>query len=95
MSRHDQDAKLPAGSRYCLCRECDRYFKSPSAFEQHRLGDMGARRCATDAELADMGLSRSRLGYWRVEGTGWHSDMGTPAKAAISLDVQGAVLAGR
>lgn len=77
---HKPDAKLPAGSRYCLCRACGRHFKSPHAFEQHRLGDMAARRCASSQELAALGLSLSLLGYWRVASDGWRTTTTSASK---------------
>lgn len=54
------DPKLPPGTNYCRCGACDLYFKSPSAFDMHRVD--GA--CLSEAEMVAKGMSLNERGYY-------------------------------
>ena len=57
------------------CQSCNKYFNSNLAFDKHRVGQYGEsklmkgqlpgpRRCATDREMAEAGMSISSTGWW-------------------------------
>jgi hypothetical protein len=52
----------------CLCRACNQYFRSVTAFEKHRVGTFHplARRCLTVTEMLAAGMEQ-RGPYWISE----------------------------
>jgi hypothetical protein len=54
------DPMLPPGTRYCLCRECGRYFGGETGFTFHRQG----MTCCTDDTLINDGYRLNERGYW-------------------------------
>lgn len=61
----DQVTSLPVGTNYCLCRGCGTRFKSVYAFDIHRVGVSGDRRCMAEGEMRERGLAPNEKGYWR------------------------------
>jgi hypothetical protein len=55
----------------CLCRTCGEYFNSTRAFDKHRFGDWGMRRCRTPDVMEALGMSKNAKGFWI---TSKHSD---------------------
>ena len=51
------------GSR-CLCRGCSERFNSPTAFDLHRVGRPEARRCLSNNEMVEAGMTRNAGGFW-------------------------------
>ena len=58
------DPKLPVGTAYCQCGNCQRYFKSPTGFDLHRTGDQERRRCLSIPAMRKAGMSQNKRGYW-------------------------------
>ena len=62
------DPKLPVGSNKFQCASCSEFFGGIRAFEIHRAGPHGDRRCLTPSGTSDkhgrplLGLNSS--GYW-------------------------------
>lgn len=52
----------------CLCRKCQQYFRSVTAFEKHRVGTFRpfARRCLSVEEMRTAGMEQ-RGPYWISE----------------------------
>lgn len=50
------DAKLPVGSRFCICGACGEYFVGVSSFDQHRVGPSGDRSCLPVPAMRERGL---------------------------------------
>lgn len=51
------------GSR-CLCRGCGEHFNSPTAFDLHRVGRPEVRRCLSNNEMVEVGMTRNAGGFW-------------------------------
>lgn len=58
----EQSMKL-TGDR-CQCSACGEFFNSTFAFDKHRLGDYGMRRCRTPDVMEAIGMSRNVKGLW-------------------------------
>ncbi len=60
--------KLPIGSNRCQCAACGEYFGGVRAFEMHRDGPAGDRRCLTPSGMSDRHgqpfLTLNEHGYW-------------------------------
>ena len=58
------------GLRTEHCTECCQTFNSATAGDMHRTGEHhlstgpNRRRCRTEAEMLDMGMTRNALGRW-------------------------------
>jgi len=50
--------------RQCRCTGCGERFNSIAAFDRHRIGTGGERRCMTPDEMRAAGMRRNRLGRW-------------------------------
>ena len=62
-------SRLPIGSSLCECTGCGLIFKSPSAFDMHRIGiGNGETRCATIAEMQAKGMCINAKGWWVTRG---------------------------
>jgi hypothetical protein len=48
----------------CVCRTCGERFNSTRAFDKHRIGDWGMRRCRTPDVMEAIGMSRNARGLW-------------------------------
>ena len=59
------DPQLPPGTNYCRCGGCTEHFKSVHAFELHRCGSGGDRRCMAAQDMRAAGLALNHAGYWR------------------------------
>jgi hypothetical protein len=55
--------KLLKGDRN-QCTSCKHYFNSIGAFEKHRTGAMNNRRCLTEDEMINKGMSVNSAGFW-------------------------------
>lgn len=56
---------LNAGSSVCVCVACGACFRSPFAFDKHRVGQVDRdRRCLTAGEMIAAGMSRDARGRW-------------------------------
>ena len=52
----------------CLCRGCNEYFNSDHAFDRHRAWDSPTvRRCLTNEEMVEKGMSVNASGFWITE----------------------------
>jgi hypothetical protein len=51
------------GSR-CRCRGCSEHFNSLTAFDLHRVGRPEARRCLSNNEMVEAGMTRNAGGFW-------------------------------
>lgn len=51
---------------HCRCPRCLSEFNSLSAFDAHRAGPWGDRRCLTVNEMIGRGMRLSRSGWWVV-----------------------------
>jgi hypothetical protein len=51
------------GSR-CVCRGCGQCFNSIFAFDLHRVGKPEARRCLSNDEMVEAGMTRNAGGFW-------------------------------
>lgn len=49
---------------HCQCCACKAYFNSSRAFDKHRIGDVGMRRCRTPDVMEALGMSQNAKGYW-------------------------------
>jgi hypothetical protein len=51
------------------CRGCSEYFNSNTAFDKHRTGSHhdGKRRCMTEQEMLNLGMSKNKDGFWISE----------------------------
>ena len=62
------ETRLPAGSNRCKCGACGSYFGGVRAFELHRVGPSGDRRCLAPASVRDTQfrplLRINSQGYW-------------------------------
>jgi len=47
------------------CRGCGAYFNSTRAFDKHRTGRTGSRRCLSKDEMLGMGMVMRDDGFWR------------------------------
>ena len=60
--------KLPIGSNRCFCASCGAYFGGVRAFEMHRDGPAGDRRCLAPSGMSDRHgqplLTLNEQGYW-------------------------------
>lgn len=52
----------------CLCRACGQAFGSLYAFDRHRVGVHGERRCQPQLLLSEQGWQKDRHGRWRTPG---------------------------
>jgi hypothetical protein len=50
----------------CRCNSCGLYFRSTSAFDDHRAGKPEVRRCRTADELIRKGYGPNAAGFWRL-----------------------------
>lgn len=69
---------LPAGTNFCQCASCHRYFGGVTGFDLHRIG-------GTCADPARLDMSQDARGYWRRSGTNHptiHSGVGQLADFA-------------
>lgn len=48
----------------CQCPTRDQLFNSTYAFDKHRVGTWGSRRCLTDIEMRAKGMAVNRGGFW-------------------------------
>lgn len=48
---------------HCRCSPCGEYFNSVAAFDKHRIGDHGDRKCRTTDEMLAAGMAMSN-GWW-------------------------------
>ena len=55
---------LSVGTNYCKCCACGEYFNSEHAFDVHRTGNHGNRRCFTTSEMIERGMGKSGRDYW-------------------------------
>ena len=56
---------LNVGSGVCFCVACGAYFRSATAFDKHRVGQVDRdRRCLTEGEMRAAGMSRDAQGRW-------------------------------
>ena len=51
-------------SSRCLCRGCNEYFNSVYAFDKHRVGVGGERRCMTQGDMNLKGFEKNQAGFW-------------------------------
>jgi len=58
------DPKLPPGTRLCRCSVCRLYFNSVKPFDMHRVGPWEQRRCLSEDEMRELGMTLNRKGYW-------------------------------
>lgn len=62
------DPKLPPGSNKCRCAPCGEYFGGVRAFDIHRSGPGGDRRCLAPSGMSDRQgrplLTLNAKGYW-------------------------------
>lgn len=62
------DPMLPTGTNRCQCPSCKAYFGGVSAFDMHRVGVAGDRRCICPSEVRDKHGNRllwlNERGYW-------------------------------
>jgi hypothetical protein len=79
------DAKLPAGSNFCLCKACGLYFRSVGGFDSHRVN----RRCLSQDELQARGYEPSHDGYWRIPSREWTHGYHQLPNAANSPRISG------
>lgn len=58
------------GFRTSHCTACHQTFNSDAAGDKHRVGEHhlstgpNRRRCRTEAEMLDLGMSRNERGHW-------------------------------
>ena len=55
---------LPNGTNRCQCPACGLYFGGVSAFDDHRVGVAGDRRCLSQPEMSEKGMRQDQRGYW-------------------------------
>ena len=48
---------------HCQCDKCGEYFNSVAAFDKHRTGEHGDRKCRTTDEMLAAGMAMSN-GWW-------------------------------
>lgn len=60
------ECELPVGSNVCGCRDCGMCFETVRGFDAHRVGahDKGERRCLSEGEMSEKGMSRNSRGRW-------------------------------
>lgn len=46
------------------CPTCHQYFNSTRAFDKHRVGDHGRRRCMTTEEMLAKKMRLNAAGFW-------------------------------
>lgn len=49
---------------HCQCGGCGLYFNSTYAFDKHREGKHGNRRCLTTDEMLLAGMTTNATGWW-------------------------------
>lgn len=49
---------------HCQCRTCGAWFNSTRAFDKHRKGPYGNRRCLSADEMAAIGMALNAGGWW-------------------------------
>jgi hypothetical protein len=64
MSHNPINPMLPFGTDKCQCPTCKEYFNSTYAFDKHRTGKWGERRCLSLADMQSAGWSVSPSGHW-------------------------------
>lgn len=52
---------------HCRCSGCAEYFNSTAAFDRHRRGEYGNRRCLTVDEMTAIGMAKNADGWWVTE----------------------------
>lgn len=68
--------KLAIGTGNCCCGACGKYFRSVSGFDLHRTGPGEARRCLSEEEMREAGMSRNEGGWWITQA--WAGPLGLP-----------------
>lgn len=48
----------------CQCTACELGFGSERAFDRHRYGEVGDRRCLTTDEMTAAGWAQDHRGFW-------------------------------
>lgn len=46
------------------CPTCGKFFNSTAAFEKHRVGEVGGRRCRTTEEMLSIGMALNSTDWW-------------------------------
>lgn len=54
-----------------ICGACGRIFSSVSSFDKHRVGKFEPmeRRCLSEQEMLDKGMTKNDKGWWTTGGT--------------------------
>lgn len=55
---------MKLGNDRCQCAGCGNYFRSTAAFDKHRTGKAGERRCRSTDEMLARGMVRNAGGWW-------------------------------
>ena len=50
--------------QHCRCPTCGIYLNSTAAFDRHRRGPYGNRRCLSPQEMRDIGMAQNSGGWW-------------------------------
>jgi hypothetical protein len=62
-----RDPRLPFYSDRNTCDVCKEFFNSVHAFDKHRIGKAGARRCLSADEMRAKGFAVNATGHWITE----------------------------
>jgi hypothetical protein len=77
---------------HCKCPTCGEYFNSTRAFDKHRTGEYGARRCLSPDDMRVRGMVVSATGWWLTMAS-TRPILHTPGEPFLgSLAIQGAAI---
>lgn len=64
--------KIKPFAAWSHCSTCHESFTCDFAFDMHRIGRFGVdRRCATESEMVEKGMSLNSKGHWRTWSGVW------------------------